>query len=105
MTDEHSYAWWSELGSVIEQLRRLDRTDIADQWLVVNLASCSSSAIQSDVDAFRFRHRPSSLGSVRRTTEDFLAKTMALISRIASLPEHVASYFKHPSAAYAAQGI
>jgi hypothetical protein len=34
-----------------------------------------------------------------------LEKATAFMNRLAAMPEHVMRYFRHPSAAYAAQGI
>jgi hypothetical protein len=44
-------------------------------------------------------------GPVSQNTAELLEKAHAFMNRIAALPHHVASYFKHPAAIYAAQGI
>lgn len=44
-------------------------------------------------------------GPVSHDKASLLKKATAFMSRLATLPEHVMAYFRHPSAAYAAQGI
>ena len=44
-------------------------------------------------------------GAVSQNANELLEKAHAFMNRISLLPDHVAAYFKHPCAAYAAQGI
>jgi transposase len=44
-------------------------------------------------------------GPVSHNKADLLKKAYAFMERIREMPEHVMSYFRHPSARYAAQGI
>ncbi|MGY6275272.1 IS630 family transposase [Methylomonas sp. MgM2] len=73
----------------------------------IELAFLPPYSPESNPDEYLNRDFKTALrsGPVSRTTEDLLAKAMAFMNRIANLPEHVSSYFRHPSAVYAAQGI
>jgi transposase len=44
-------------------------------------------------------------GPLSRNIDELLEKAKSFMKRIASLPDHVMAYFRHPAAAYAAQGI
>jgi len=44
-------------------------------------------------------------GPVSHDKASLLKKATAFMHKLAAMPEHVMRYFRHPSAAYAAQGI
>ena len=82
------------------------------QWLhgkekKIELAVLPPYAPESNPDAYLNRDFKTALrsGLVSRSTSDLLEKAMAFMRRIAAMPEHVKAYFRHPAAAYAAQGI
>lgn len=96
---------------VVDNLRVHHARQVSD-WLSdkrdrIELVFLPPYAPESNPDEYLNRDFKTALrsGPVSKSTEELLEKAHAFMNRIAALPNHVAAYFKHPSAAYAAQGI
>lgn len=82
------------------------------QWLAdktdrIELVFLPPYAPESNPDEYLNRDFKTALrtGAVSHDRSALLEKALAFMNRLASWPEHVMAYFRHPSAAYAAQGI
>ncbi len=96
---------------VVDNLR-VHHAKQVNEWLkdkreCIELAFLPPYAPESNPDEYLNRDFKTALrtGPVSRNVEDLLEKATAFMNRIAALPEHVAAYFRHPAAAYAAQDI
>ena len=71
---------------------------------VVFLPPC---APESNPDEYLNRDLKTALRTspVSRDTTHLIKKAQSFLNRIAASPDHIVTYFRHPSAAYAAQGI
>lgn len=101
----------SKIILIVDNLR-VHHAKQVTEWLKdkqdrIELAFLPPYSPESNPDEYLNRDFKTALrsGPVSRTTEDLLAKATDFMNRIANLPKHVASYFRHPAAAYAAQGI
>lgn len=96
---------------VVDNLR-VHHAKQVSEWLNdkqdrIELVFLPPYAPESNPDEYLNRDFKTALrsGPVSQNSAELLEKAQAFMSRIAMLPNHVAAYFKHPSAAYAAQGI
>ncbi|WKJ89071.1 IS630 family transposase [Methylomonas montana] len=96
---------------VVDNLR-VHHAKQVSEWLQdkqerIELVFLPPYAPESNPDEYLNRDFKTALrsGPVSQNTAELLEKALAFMSRIATLPNHVASYFKHPAAIYAAQGI
>lgn len=80
---------------------------MSDKQERIELVFLPPYAPESNPDEYLNRDFKTALrsGPVSQSAAELLEKAHAFMNRIAALPNHVAAYFKHPSAAYAAQGI
>jgi transposase len=96
---------------VVDNLRvhhaRKVRTWLQGKEKKIELAFLPPYAPESNPDEYLNRDFKTALrsGQVSRNTSELLEKAMAFMQRLATLPDHVQSYFRHPAATYAAQGI
>lgn len=96
---------------VVDNLR-VHHAKHVSEWLQdkkdrIELVFLPPYAPESNPDEYLNRDFKTALrsGPVSQNTAELLDKARAFMNRIAALPHHVASYFKHPAAIYAAQGI
>lgn len=96
---------------VVDNLRVHHARKVKD-WLCgketqIELVFLPPYAPESNPDEYLNRDFKTALrtGPVSHNTDELLEKAMSFMKRIASLPGHVMAYFRHPAAAYAAQGI
>jgi len=96
---------------VVDNLR-VHHAKKVQAWMVgrehqIELVYLPPYAPESNPDEYLNRDFKTALrtGPASRTTEALMQKATAFMNRISSLPEHVMSYFRHPSAQYAAMGI
>lgn len=82
------------------------------EWLCgkearIELVFLPPYAPESNPDEYLNRDFKTALrtGPISRNKDELLEKALSFMQRIASLPNHVMAYFRHPAAAYAAQGI
>jgi transposase len=96
---------------VVDNLR-VHHAKQVSEWLQekqdrIELVFLPPYAPESNPDEYLNRDFKTALrsGPVSQNTAELLEKAHAFMNRVAALPNHVASYFKHPAALYAAQGI
>jgi transposase len=96
---------------VVDNLR-VHHAKQVSEWLQdktdrIELVYLPPYAPESNPDEYLNRDFKTALrsGPVSQNAAELLEKAQAFMNRIAALPKHVASYFKHPAAIYAAQGI
>lgn len=96
---------------VVDNLR-VHHAKLVSEWLQdkqdrIELVFLPPYAPESNPDEYLNRDFKTALrsGPVSQNATELLEKAQAFMNRIATLPNHVASYFKHPAAIYAAQGI
>lgn len=96
---------------VVDNLR-VHHAKQVSEWLQdkqdqIELVFLPPYAPESNPDEYLNRDFKTALrsGPVSQNTAELLEKAQAFMNRISALPHHVASYFKHPAAIYAAQGI
>lgn len=96
---------------VVDNLR-VHHAKQVSEWLKdkqdrIELVFLPPYAPESNPDEYLNRDFKTALrrGPVSQNTAELLEKAQAFMNRIATLPTHVAAYFKHPAAKYAAQGI
>lgn len=96
---------------VVDNLR-VHHAKQVSEWLQdkqdrIELVFLPPYAPESNPDEYLNRDFKTALrsGPVSQNTAELLEKAQAFMNRIAALPNHVASYFKHPAAIYADQGI
>ncbi|MGZ4979152.1 MAG: hypothetical protein ACXV8O_18575 [Methylobacter sp.] len=75
---------------------------IAPNWLSCRLMLLNLTRTKSQPS---FQNRIANWSFHQSQYRELLEKALAFMNRIASLPEHVAAYFKHPAAAYAIKDI
>jgi transposase len=80
---------------------------LADKQDRIELVFLPPYAPESNPDEYLNRDFKTALrsGPVSHDKTSLLEKASAFMHQLASWPEHVMAYFRHPSAAYAAQGI
>lgn len=80
---------------------------LADKKDKIELVFLPPYAPESNPDEYLNRDFKTALrtGPVSHNKAALLEKATAFMNQLASLPEHVMRYFRHPSASYAAQGI
>ena len=96
---------------VVDNLR-VHHAKQVSEWLQdkqdrIELVFLPPYAPESNPDEYLNRDFKTALrsGPVSQNAAELLEKAHAFMNRIATLPNHVASYFRHPAAIYAAQGI
>jgi transposase len=96
---------------VVDNLR-VHHAKKVKQWLDgkqarIELVFLPPYAPESNPDEYLNRDFKTALrtGPVSHDRTELLQKANAFMHRIACLPDHVMAYFRHPAAAYAAQGI
>lgn len=80
---------------------------LADKADRIELVYLPAYAPESNPDEYLNRDFKTALrtGPVSTDKTSLLEKATAFMNKLATLPEHVMRYFRHPAAAYAAQGI
>ena len=96
---------------VVDNLR-VHHTKQVTEWLAdkkdkIELVFLPPYAPESNPDEYLNRDFKTALrtGAVSCDKESLLAKATAFMNKLQALPAHVMSYFRHPAAAYANQGI
>lgn len=96
---------------VVDNLR-VHHAKRVTEWLSdkkdrIELVFLPPYAPESNPDEYLNRDFKTALrtGPVSHDKASLLEKAIAFMNKLAAMPEHVMRYFKHPSAAYAAQGI
>lgn len=80
---------------------------LADKQDQIELVFLPPYAPESNPDEYLNRDFKTALrtGPVSHDRSSLLEKATAFMNKLTSMPEHVMNYFRHPSAAYATQGI
>ena len=80
---------------------------LADKTDKIELVFLPPYAPESNPDEYLNRHFKTALrtGAVSHDKKTLLEKAIAFMRQLATMPERVKAYFRHPAAAYAAQGI
>ena len=96
---------------VVDNLR-VHHAILVKEWLAdktdkIELVFLPPYAPESNPDEYLNRHFKTALrtGAVSRDKKTLLEKATAFMKQLATMPERVKAYFRHPAAAYAAQGI
>jgi transposase len=96
---------------VVDNLR-VHHANKVREWLdgkehQIELVYLPPYAPESNPDEYLNRDFKTALrtGPVSRDPSELVAKATTFMHRLATLPEHIKAYFRHPAAAYAAQGI
>jgi len=80
---------------------------LSDQKDRIELVFLPPHAPESNPDEYLNRDFKTALrtGPVSHDKASLLEKATAFMNKLAAMPQHVMSYFRHPSATYADQGI
>ncbi len=91
---------------------RVHHAKLVHQWLAdkadrIERVYLPPYAPESSPDEYLNRHFKTVLrtGPVRHGKKSLLEKAIAFMQTLSATPETVKAYFRHPAAAYAAQGI
>ena len=96
---------------VVDNLR-VHHAILVKEWLAdktdkIELVFLPPYAPESNPDEYLNRHFKTALrmGAVSHDKKTLLEKATAFMKQLATMPEMVKAYFRHPAAAYAAQGM
>ena len=96
---------------VVDNLR-VHHATLVKEWLAdktdkIELVFLPPYAPESNPDEYLNRHFKTALrtGAVSHDKKTLLEKATAFMKQLATMPERVKAYFRHPAVAYAAQGI
>ena len=91
---------------------RVHHATLVKEWLAdktdkIELVFLPPYAPESNPDEYLNRHVKTALrtGAVSHDKKTLLENATTFMRQLATMPEMVKAYFRHPAAAYAAQGI